>query len=211
MKVSELIEVLEQHNKDAEVTFVASKPQDVEAFHLDFVSSGKENDENRVVLWPKCDLWPKYKNRMQQQVYEFMKAVGLPMPHENDPGFERLTQKDFDRLINLVNEEVNDEFIENMYHLKCLCSIDGYATDEQKFEVWVQIIDAICDTIVVVFNSMNSMGLDIKPFFNEVQRTNMAKLNGPIRESDGKRLKPPGWKPPNISGILKRIVNKESF
>lgn len=206
MKVEDLINVLQQHDKDADVTFVSSYPDDVQGFFLDFVSKGINKSDNCVVLWPKCDLWPKYPNRMQQMVFEFMKAVGLPLHYDSTPGFEWLSQKDFTRLVALVDEEVNDEFIENMLHLQTLCSIDGYATYEQKFEVWAEVIDAVVDTIVVVFNTLNSMGVDIMPFFNEVQRANMSKIGGPIRESDGKRLKPPGWRPPDIKRILRKMV-----
>jgi predicted HAD superfamily Cof-like phosphohydrolase len=41
------------------------------------------------------------------------------------------------------------------------------------------------------------IGMDLRPFFEEVHRTNMLKTTGPVRE-DGKRLKPEGWKPPRI-------------
>ena len=49
------------------------------------------------------------------------------------------------------------------------------------------------------------LGIDLRPFFLEVHRTNMHKLNGPVRE-DGKRLKPPGWKPPRIEAMYNRLV-----
>lgn len=47
-------------------------------------------------------------------------------------------------------------------------------------------------------------GVDLLPFFMEVQRANMAKKDGPIRE-DGKRLKPPGWQPPQIATMIESI------
>jgi len=50
------------------------------------------------------------------------------------------------------------------------------------------------------------LGIDLMPFYEEVHRTNMAKLGGPKRE-DGKQLKPPGWEPPRIGEILKEMRN----
>ncbi len=47
------------------------------------------------------------------------------------------------------------------------------------------------------------VGVDLKPFFKEVHRTNMNKLQGPKRE-DGKQLKPAGWKPPRIEALYLR-------
>lgn len=48
------------------------------------------------------------------------------------------------------------------------------------------------------------LGIDLRPFFREVHRTNMLKLSGPVRE-DGKKLKPPDWKPPRIEAMLNRL------
>lgn len=47
------------------------------------------------------------------------------------------------------------------------------------------------------------VGIDLRPYFLEVHRTNMHKLNGPRRE-DGKQLKPKGWTPPRIKYMLER-------
>jgi NTP pyrophosphatase (non-canonical NTP hydrolase) len=49
-----------------------------------------------------------------------------------------------------------------------------------------------------------AFGVDLRPFFREVHRTNMHKLTGPKRE-DGKQLKPPGWKPPRIKTMYDRL------
>lgn len=48
------------------------------------------------------------------------------------------------------------------------------------------------------------LGLDLRPFFEEVHRTNMAKLGGP-RRADGKQLKPADWKPPRIAEMYKAL------
>lgn len=48
------------------------------------------------------------------------------------------------------------------------------------------------------------LGVYLAPFFKEVHRTNMHKLEGPKRE-DGKQLKPPGWKPPRIEEMYGRL------
>jgi hypothetical protein len=49
------------------------------------------------------------------------------------------------------------------------------------------------------------IGIDLRPFYLEVHRTNMWKLKGPKRE-DGKQLKPPDWKPPRIEAMYNRIL-----
>lgn len=50
------------------------------------------------------------------------------------------------------------------------------------------------------------VGVDLRPFFEEVHRTNMHKLKGPQRE-DGKQLKPADWKPPRIEAMYLRVSN----
>jgi predicted HAD superfamily Cof-like phosphohydrolase len=69
----------------------------------------------------------------------------------------------------------------------------------------VEAIDGMCDLLVVTYGTAVEWGIDLEPFFDEVHRTNMAKAGGPIR-ADGKQLKPEGWTPPDIAGILRRMT-----
>lgn len=69
----------------------------------------------------------------------------------------------------------------------------------------VGAIDGMCDLLCVVYGTALEFGIDLAPFWDEVHRTNMAKAGGPLRE-DGKRLKPPGWMPPDIIGVLRSIA-----
>jgi predicted HAD superfamily Cof-like phosphohydrolase len=63
--------------------------------------------------------------------------------------------------------------------------------------------DATVDIDYVVEGARVAFGVDSRPLWAEVQRANMSKVGGPIRESDGKRLKPPGWTPPDIARLLR--------
>lgn len=68
-----------------------------------------------------------------------------------------------------------------------------------------EIADGGCDLIWVVLECLLRHGIDPEPCWEEVARTNLAKLvDGKIirREGDGKILKPEGWKPPNMMGVL---------
>jgi hypothetical protein len=70
----------------------------------------------------------------------------------------------------------------------------------------VEAIDGLCDLIYVAYGAANEFGVDLEPFWDEVQRSNMKKVGGSVRE-DGKRLKPPDWKPPDIAGVLEVMQN----
>lgn len=66
-----------------------------------------------------------------------------------------------------------------------------------------KIADAIVDSIYVLIGTAWAYGIDLRPVWDAVQEANMAKVGGSVRE-DGKILKPPGWKSPDIEGIIAR-------
>lgn len=158
--------------------------------------------------------------KTQKCVHEMMVALDLALPEEEKPNLD----VNFPLLVSLVQEEAQ-EFNDAMLALEvCLnrpeCWRDiaaGYASradqdrlsamDDDDFRLywWAEVIDAICDTIVVLHNTSNAMGIDIEPFFDEVHRANMTKADGPVRK-DGKRLKPAGFKPPRIMAMLKNLI-----
>jgi len=65
------------------------------------------------------------------------------------------------------------------------------------------LADNLCDLDYVVEGTRQEFGIDGAPVLEEVHAANMRKLDGPVRE-DGKRLKPPGWKPPDIDSVLRK-------
>lgn len=65
----------------------------------------------------------------------------------------------------------------------------------------VETADAITDLIYVLIGTAITMGLDLRPVWDEVQRSNLAKTGG-LKSPAGKLLKPEGWEPPDIPGAL---------
>jgi predicted HAD superfamily Cof-like phosphohydrolase len=72
----------------------------------------------------------------------------------------------------------------------------------------VEMLDALIDIVVVTVGAIHSMGADAEGAWNEVMRTNFAKIDpvtGKVRKrEDGKVLKPEGWSPPNLKPYLKK-------
>ena len=68
----------------------------------------------------------------------------------------------------------------------------------------IGIADGLADLLYVVYGTAVSYGMDIRPIFDEVHRSNMAKVGGAKRE-DGKVLKPDGWAAPNLAPILEKM------
>ena len=78
----------------------------------------------------------------------------------------------------------------------------GETLDAIEANDLIELADGICDAIVVLLGTAVTYGIDIRPVWDEVHKTNMAKAAGPMRE-DGKRLKPVGWRPPEVARLLR--------
>lgn len=78
----------------------------------------------------------------------------------------------------------------------------------------VGVADALGDQLYILLGTMLVHGFQdkIEEIFEEIQRSNMSKLGEdgkPIYREDGKILKGPNFKEPNLSEILKDYCNEE--
>lgn len=87
---------------------------------------------------------------------------------------------------NLIKEEFDE-----------LCASNNIVDD----------LDALIDILVVTVGAIHSLGVDGEGAWNEVMRTNFAKIDqdtGKVRKrEDGKVLKPEGWTPPVLAPFVK--------
>ena len=70
----------------------------------------------------------------------------------------------------------------------------------------VEVADALTDILYVTYGAGHAFGIDLDKCFNEVQRSNMSKLddNGkPIYNDLGKVMKGPNYFKPDLSKFLK--------
>lgn len=103
----------------------------------------------------------------------------------------------------IVNRSDRDQF--NMY----LKLIEEEAEELNQSIIAadrVEMLDALIDMIVVTIGAIHSMGADAEGAWNEVMKTNFAKIDqetGKVRKrEDGKVLKPEGWTSPNLTPFL---------
>ena len=129
-------------------------------------------------------------------VAEFHRAFGHPI--RTIPGAD-VSEKAL--RMNLIQEEVDE-----------LASALGLEWDEDS-GTWydigasvntVEVADALADIDYVVQGAALVFGIPHDAVFDEVHRSNMAKLvdGKVIRREDGKVLKPEGWTPPDVLGVL---------
>ena len=116
--------------------------------------------------------------------------------------------KDQERFMTACDQSVNhynsDQF--ELYHnliSEEFAELNAAVAQGDKDEQ----LDALIDILVVTIGAIHSMGADGEGAWNEVMRTNFAKIDpvtGKVRKrEDGKVLKPEGWTPPNLSKFIK--------
>lgn len=97
---------------------------------------------------------------------------------------------------------------ENERHLRKTLlqeEVDEYLNAELEHDI-VEIADALADIIYIACGTAVSYGIPLDKVFEEVHRSNMAKLvdGKPLKREDGKVIKPVGWTAPDVAGVLKR-------
>lgn len=71
----------------------------------------------------------------------------------------------------------------------------------------VGVADALTDILYVTYGAGIAFGLDLNECFYEVHSSNMSKLGEdgkPIYREDGKVLKGPRYRPPNLESVIKK-------
>jgi predicted HAD superfamily Cof-like phosphohydrolase len=63
-----------------------------------------------------------------------------------------------------------------------------------------KMVDSMCDLLYVTYGTAVALGIDLEPFFKEVQRSNMSKTGG--RDAGGKIIKGPDFKDPQFADIF---------
>ena len=109
-----------------------------------------------------------------------MRACNQTVGAWNEPQFNLYTK--------LIQEEVDE-----------LWTANGAADPKE-------CLDALIDILVVTVGAIHSLGADGDGAWNEVMRSNFAKIDTRTgfvtKREDGKVLKPEGWTPPELDQFL---------
>lgn len=132
-----------------------------------------------------------------QKIHEFHRAIGLnpaSKPTIPELGLLRLRR-------TLVQEEwaeVQEEFD----------ILQGRLQQGKGLEIadLVPLVHELTDLLYVTYGALDLLGVDADAVFAEVHRANMQKTTGPKR-ADGKQLKPDGWQPADVRGVLESARN----
>jgi len=107
-------------------------------------------------------------------------------------------------------EQVSDAETPYLYQKLMAVLNSGEFLKAVTFSDEVATLDACMDLIWVTLGYCIHKGYDITGAWNEVARSNMAKVDpetGKVkRRSDGKILKPADWTPPNLAPFVKKAI-----
>ena len=113
----------------------------------------------------------------------FMKTFGQEV--KNKPAFS--TDKINKLRLDLIKEELSE------------------LTDAMKNKDLLEVADALTDILYVTYGAGHAFGIDLDKCFDEVQNSNMSKLdeNGkPIYNENGKVMKGPNYFKPDLSKFI---------
>ena len=141
----------------------------------------------------------------ENRVRTFMKLAGQETPEK-----PTIPPDDTQKLrINLLLEELFELIDAAGFEL----TLNGVAVkDENTIELkrikptdLTEVADGFADISVVNVGGAIAFGMKFHEIVQEVDRNNLAKFGpGGYRREDGKWIKPPDHKPPDINGILQR-------
>ena len=125
------------------------------------------------------------------KVGTFMKTFGQEV--KNSPSLS--TDKINNLRINLIKEELEE------------------LTEAMNNQDLLEVADALTDILYVTYGAGHAFGIDLDKCFDEVQNSNMSKLdeNGnPIYNDSGKVMKGPNYFKPDLSKFVNQISNLKS-
>ena len=129
-----------------------------------------------------------------ERIREFHTAMGSPQA--TSPIVPELP------LLRMRQTLIDEEYQEVTVAFESLIAAvrDGEALD------LAPLIHELTDLLYVAYGAIQACGVDPDAVFAEVHRANMQKAGGP-RRADGKILKPEGWQPADVAGVIAQLKN----
>ncbi len=124
-----------------------------------------------------------------ERVHQIHRAIGNIDPSAPTPPGEAVLS-----LRRTLIEEEQAEVLE------AFSRFQAASLEHNKVEFHA-LVHELTDLLYVTYGALVAFGVEPDGVFAEVHRANMQKATGPRRE-DGKQLKPEGWRPADVSGVL---------
>lgn len=156
-----------------------------------------------------------------EQVAAFNRMVGAPQGDVTKPDSTvdmalrlKLIAEEFDELLEALWPESASKFRGEKLVTSAVREWLEDRTDHVETVADVSapnlpaVADALADLCYVIIGAADVWGIPLDAVWEEVNSANMRKANGPKDPVTGKALKPPGWRGPDIEGVLKKHAGK---
>ncbi|PZR53898.1 hypothetical protein DNL40_06260 [Xylanimonas oleitrophica] len=132
-------------------------------------------------------------------VAEFHRAVGESVPA--GPTLPDLATLDLRE--TLLREEFA-EVLEQVALLRARVVAGQEASEDAGLADIARLAHELADLLYVTYGALAALGVPADRVFAEVHAANLAKASGP-RRADGKQLRPEGWQPADVLGLLRSL------
>lgn len=112
-------------------------------------------------------------------------------------------------VLDMRERLIQEEFDEYKKAVQDLINWTGHGGQgEEATHKLAAIADALCDLLYVTVGAGIVWGLDLPAMVAEVHRANMTKFpcGAVYKREDGKVVKPPDWKPPDLAQFLPEVT-----
>lgn len=73
----------------------------------------------------------------------------------------------------------------------------------------IELADGVADLLYVSYGTASTCGVDMEPVFDEVHKSNMSKFIDGYKDSSGKWIKGPSFRPPDIKTVIEKQMEKQ--
>ncbi len=138
-------------------------------------------------------------NRIHEDVTLFCRIAGQPTPASPAVPSPKIRALRTDLIWEEFSEFVTAQSRAALAHKE--------GDEDGLSEALSEVADAIADMLYVVVGAGVAWGLPMPAVYEEVHRSNILKFSsGCIKDENGKVVKPPGWKPPDVQGIIRSAM-----
>lgn len=165
----------------------------------------KEHEERVTSLQQRCNKLLMQSRGVRYQVDEFHERFGYDRPRKPVSEFdEELVRFRLRLIVEECLETVEAALdVKGAPIWKEIQTFLGVVIENRHVKMdFPEFIDGLADLDYVVEGTRISFGVDGRPIAAEVHRANMDKT--PKTAENTKVTKPPGWKPPDIEGELRK-------
>ena len=161
----------------------------------------------RIALALNEHLAVKAQPTLAKQVREFQAMVGRPSPTSPcvppDDAVRLRLKLIAEEFFELLRDATGGSGRMDMDRARALVwrIIENPASIDVNLPAFV---DALADLDYVIEGTRQECGVNGAPIAAAVHKANIAKRSGPVDPATGKKLKPPGWTPPDIEGELRK-------